>query len=89
MMVKFNNSKVYRILLYVKGRRIKRTERLWESINRHLIIHGISTDIKVCLTDVRTGNYCVAENRTFLHGIDKINLIIDIAQVGNYTYERF
>jgi hypothetical protein len=78
MMVKFNNSKVYRILLYVKGRRIKRTEKLWESINLHPITHGINTVIRACLTDVRTGNFCFAQNRKFLLCVDKINLIIDI-----------
>jgi len=59
-----------------------------QPINRHLIIHGISTDIKVWLTDVRTGNYCMAENRKFLHGIDTLSIQFDTPLINYYPIAK-
>lgn len=41
-----------------------------QSINPLPIIHGINTVIRVCLTDVKTGHFCMALTPTFSAQLD-------------------
>ncbi len=42
-------------------------------------MHPFSRQLfKEDLVDIKTGNYCVAQNRKYLHGIDIFIIIIDI-----------
>jgi hypothetical protein len=56
------SSNVYQDLVKIKGN--------WN-------IHGKNTTPKENLINSKTGNFCVAESRKFLHGIDKQLLRVD------------